>query len=192
MCEPREPQTSNNTPQRRLTSPITTMSSSKTSDIDPTNLSNYYFISDKEVSPSDFYVHPSIVICNDKKRVVHGRGMIVDQEIQAGDCLFVSPPTVTVDLNELKSRFLKEGNDDLEEIAISLLEDNMLRAIQNQQQTTINSFLALMGMPSSSTKPKFLTIDLLNGKDDREVWSNEELSTVKKSDLRNIILKNGE
>ena len=160
--------------------------------VDPENLANFYFGNGWKSSPSDFHVHPSIAICDNKKQVVHGRGMIVKQEIQAGECLFVSPPTVTIDSTELRSRFLKEGNENLEEIAISFLEDNMLTAIQNKQRAKINSFLALMGISSSSRKEKILTIDLLNGKDEKELWSDEELSAVTKSDMRNIILKNSE
>jgi hypothetical protein len=139
------------------------------------------------------YFHPSIAIRNDST-VLHGRGMVVTQGISAGECIFVTPPTLGVGMYKLKKRFLEDGMK-LEDVAIELLIDAMMEAITRRKQkenlcnAAINSFMALMG--ATAKQEKEVTVDLLNAKDDRDLWSEEELSNVTRTDLRNVILKNG-
>eukprot|EP00980_Cylindrotheca_fusiformis_P010862 scaffold2462_cov127-Cylindrotheca_fusiformis.AAC.19 len=185
------------------------MAFKKDKKIDPKNLSNLYF-SDNDYDSCCLYVHPSIAIQDDDPTVVvHGRGMVVTQDIPAGECLFVTRPTVGVGMDEIKKRFLetREAAMNLEDIAIELLIDSMEEAIARRQQkeeesemfsknaATINSFMTLMGSTPSTKQEqrKVTTLDVLNATDDRlDLWSDEELDNVTRKDLRNIILKNGE
>ena len=67
-----------------------------------------------------------------------------------------------------------------------------MEAVRRNEYATMNSFLALMGIPGSKEDEKDVNIDLLNGEDDGRIWSDEELNSVTKKHLRSIILKNGE
>ena len=77
--------------------------------------------------------------------------MIVTQDIAAGECLFVTPPTVGVEVGLLLP---KKDDDDttttFEDVAMELLVDSMMDAIRHKRKhdannSTINSFLSLMG-----------------------------------------------
>ena len=158
---------------------------------DSQNLSNLYFShDDSSLAIDDAYVHPGIVISNDEKQVIHGRGMIVERKINPGECLFITPPTVGLDLNALRARFLEVGDSNLEDVAMTMLEDNMMEVIQKREKASLNSFLPLMGSLLSK-EGKDVTIEILTANDEREVWSDEELSKINRKDIKNIILKNG-
>lgn len=170
--------------------------------LDPKNLSNIYFASDASIPSNEYYVHPSISIANTTtdqdehapatdERIAHGRGVMVQHEISAGECLFVSPPTVTVGFSDMKTRYLEEGRGRLEDAAMELLQENMMGAIEEQNHATMNSFLVLMG--SSITKKEEeinVTLDLLNAQVDTQIWSGEQLSKITETNMKNIILKN--
>lgn len=158
--------------------------------VDPKDLTNLFFSDDHKLFDG-FFVHPSITISKGKD-IVHGRGLIVNQDIQAGECLFVTPPTVGID--QLNSNFLEGENSSkkLEDVAMDLLQENMMEAVRRNEYATMNSFLVLMGIPGSKEDEKDVNIDLLNGEDDGRIWSDEELNSVTKKHLRSIILKNGE
>lgn len=169
------------------------------SKIDHTNLNNLLFNEESNQSSLElFYAHPSLCISNDQS-VIHGRGCRTSRDIRAGECLFVTPPTVGIE--QLKLKFLKEYGDPhasttLEKVAMDLLEENMMQAIRGNDHAIINSFMVLMGAEGISSfieeDAKYFSIDLLNGKHDGRIWSDEELACVTKKHLRNIILKNGE
>ena len=104
--------------------------------IDSQNLSNLYFRhDDSSLAIDDAYVHPGIVISNDEKQVIHGRGMIVERKINPGECLFITPPTVGLDLNALRARFLEVGDSNLEDVAMTMLEDNMMEVMPKFEET---------------------------------------------------------
>lgn len=159
--------------------------------IKPSNLTDLYFAGDDAVP--NVYVHPEICIQRDDG-VVHGRGMIVTKDIKAGECLFVTPPTVHVNRGKARQAF-KEAVEcgqrrDLEEIVMDLLVKNMMEAVKNNEHATINSFLALMGVPGSKEEAKDVSIDTLNGHENNKSWTDEEVKGVNEKHLRSIILKN--
>lgn len=185
--------------------------------IDPKDLSTFYFGSGNEKSSEgeeckrgnhdEFYVNPSIAIhtattvssSNVSKMIVHGRGMVATKDITAGECIFITPPTVGLDMDIIKSKFKEITNTmTLEDLAMEELIDNMMKDIEARQdgenETTtlnrrINSFLCLMG--STKENEKEVTIEILNGKEDSELWSAEELKDLSRQGMKNIILKNG-
>lgn len=163
--------------------------------VDSNNASNLYFQDPKSsiLQVLDSYVHPCITIRNDST-VVHGRGMVVTKDVSAGDCLFVTPPTVGFDVDQVKKTCLA-GEGKLEDIATGILINNMEDVIARRHQeeksptATMNSFMVLMG--STLKKEVEVTLDLLNARDSSDKWMEEELQNVTRKDLRNVILKNG-
>jgi hypothetical protein len=108
------------------------------------------------------YVSPSLKISTDPKLVAHGRGLVVVAPIQAGELLFVHPPTVKADVsqvlriykNKAGSRNDSENNNKdssssslLESIAETVLLKEMKRAVRGRKKEssarTAASFLAL-------------------------------------------------
>ena len=166
--------------------------------IDPTNLSSlYFYCQDHEELNAKLdeefvcYVNPNIRIENDKKNVVHGRGVVVTQDVKAGECLFVSSPVIGVRSEEARNAFLESAGSTLEETTMKLLQDKMMDAIRKQNNHgPINSFMALMGSQNGKQYTDTPSIDLLNGQDDSIVWSEEELNCMTPSNLKSIILKN--
>ena len=160
----------------------------------PANLCDLYFnVSElnKELG-DEFYVHSDVEVSTES--VCHGRGMIATQDIQAGTLLFVTPPTVYSNQGALQKLFTKnESNNslNLEEIAMDLLVDNMWNCIEQEKLSTVNSFLALMGVSNTKAEQKRVTIDTLNAKDNTEHHTQDDLKLISKQDLKNIILKNG-
>lgn len=133
--------------------------------MDPTNLTNIYFC-DKppttELWKNYTYVHPAVSI--NTHNVCHGRGMIATRDICAGECIFVTPPTVYVDARDVQREFLKRdlvsscSAVNLEEIAVEMLVENMWNRIVENDKGTINSFLVLMGSSSSGSGSSITTI----------------------------------
>lgn len=168
--------------------------------IDPKDLSTLYFGAkaeekelndDKDSNAEVFFVNPSIVVqtaTKDGNKVVHGRGILAVKDIAAGDCIFVTPPTVGVNIESIKSK-VRESDIALEELAMEDLIDQMMEDIQSRRIKKINSFLCLMG--STKDNGKEVTIDMLNGQDDTEVWSEEELQGLGRKEMKDTLLKNG-
>ena len=157
--------------------------------IDQKNLSDLLF-STKGLK-KEFYVNPGVTISQND--VVHGRGMIATKDIKAGECIFITPPTVYADQKEVLKNFKNKADSmGLESLAFNLLVDNMMEAIEKRDHAIINSFLVLMGSSNSNFDKSGVSLKRLNGNDDVIAWSDEVLKAITKEDLRSIILKNGE
>jgi hypothetical protein len=111
------------------------------------------------------YVSPSLKISTDPRLVAHGRGLVAAAPIQAGELLFVHPPTVKAEIsqvlriykNKAGSRNGSENNKDLssssssssllESIAETVLLKEMKRAVRGRKKESsarmAASFLAL-------------------------------------------------
>ena len=141
--------------------------------------------------------------------------MIATQDIQAGEYLFVTPPTVHANQQTVKDIYTagvgvigtgtgaEKQSKGVEDVAMDVLVQNMMEAIERKEFATVNSFLALMGVKASNASEEDVSMDRLNGKDydddnddtgTNKCWSeddDDDLKNVTKDDLRNIILKNG-
>jgi len=109
------------------------------------------------------YVSPSLSISDDPKLVAHGRGLIAKKPIQAGDLLFVHPPTVHAEISQVLRIYKNkasgatpsatDGTPDmpssslLESIAETVLLKEMKRAVRGRKKESsariAASFLAL-------------------------------------------------
>lgn len=162
---------------------------------DPSDLSPLYFAennSSKDGNVSVNYVSPSISIGIED--VAHGRGLIATKDIEEGELLFVTSPTISVDHNTAK-QILTEQNvpvSKLEEAIIDLLVENMYKCLQEDVTPILNSFLVLMGSSKSDVEKEIYSIQTLLGQNDDCLFSRNEVEGISKSHLKNIILKNGE
>lgn len=161
---------------------------------DPSDLSHLYFAENnisKDSNVSVNYVSPSISISTEQ--VAHGRGLIATKDIKEGELLFVTSPTISVDPNIAKQRMTEQNVpvSKLEEMIIDLLVENMHKCLQEHVSPNIlNSFLALMGSKFDVEK-EIYSIETLLGQNDDCIFSINEVQEVSKSDLKNVILKNG-
>ena len=103
--------------------------------------------------------------------VVHGRGLIATRDIKPGECLFVTPPTVSANINEVKRLWAGcNGKRSIEEIAEASLLKNMKRSIkQAGDKSVAASFMSLTTAHSVEDIPDLKqydgnTIDILLGK----------------------------
>jgi len=156
---------------------------------DPTDLSTCLFSSTIQDDPLEPYTNDALTVRS--KDTVHGRGIIATRNISKGECLFITPAVLFVD-HSIKNLFLDESNDDLknlEDVAINNLVDQMWDAIQNQENSILNSFLTLIG--SSIFRDDYdPDINTLLGKNNDTTWNKTELQQLKKEDLKQILLKN--
>lgn len=186
---------------------------------DPSNLANIYFCDQpppKELWKNYTYVHPAISIST--HNVCHGRGMVATKDIRPGECLFVTPPTVHADAQEIHKEFLKRelvgscSTVTLEDIAVEILADNMYTSMVENDKGTLNSILVLMGAGSGSgsgsdsgkkewTRDHFNWIQMtdistLLGNDDTDYWCRQQEQVlaieklVSRDDLKHILFKN--
>jgi hypothetical protein len=76
--------------------------------------------------------------------VVHGRGLIATRDIKPGECLFVTPPTVSADIGEVRRLWAGcNGKKSIEEIAEASLLKNMKRSVKANKKAVAASFMAL-------------------------------------------------
>ena len=161
---------------------------------DPSDLSPLYFAeknSLKDGNVSVNYVSPSISIGIED--VAHGRGLIATKDIEEGELLFVTSPTISVDHNAAKQMMTEQNVpvSKLEEAIIDLLIENMYKCLQEDVTPILNSFLALMGSKYDVEK-EIYSMETLLGQNGESIFSRIEVEGISKSHLKNIILKNGE
>ena len=103
--------------------------------------------------------------------VVHGRGLIATRDIKPGESLFVTPPTVSANIDEVKRLWAGcNGKRSIEEIAEASLLKNMKRSIkQAGDKSVAASFMSLTSAHSVEDIPDLKqydgsTIDILLGK----------------------------
>jgi hypothetical protein len=104
------------------------------------------------------YVSPSLRISNDPNLVAHGRGLVAAAPIEAGDLLFVHPPTVRAEISQVLRIYKNKANGNsnsslstttslLESIAETVLLKEMKRVVRGRKKETsarvAASFLAL-------------------------------------------------
>ena len=76
--------------------------------------------------------------------VVHGRGLIATRDIKPGECLFVTPPTVSASINEVQRLWSScNGKKSIEEIAEFSLLKSMKRSVKANDKAVAASFMAL-------------------------------------------------
>ncbi len=107
----------------------------------------------------------------------------------AGECLFVTSPTLHADQKTVFELWRKQSSMSVEEIAIELLTENMANAIKTTQYGAANSFLVLMGNSHVNGNID-VKIDTLLGKNE-EGFINDEFANLSKVDMKKIIFKNG-
>lgn len=92
----------------------------------PQDVSNILF-QKKTEGPRDVqsYVGPIevVVACNDYNGVAHGRGVVATRNIQAGELLFVTPPTVEAAVEDVYQRWLDRQTEENNPTSSSCLED---------------------------------------------------------------------
>mmetsp|Transcript_19533 Transcript_19533/g.48647 ORF Transcript_19533/g.48647 Transcript_19533/m.48647 type:complete len:520 (-) Transcript_19533:2413-3972(-) len=104
------------------------------------------------------YVSSSLVISSDPKMVAHGRGLVAKTPIQAGELLFVHPPTIHAEISQVLRVYKNKATGStreatpgasslLESIAETILLKEMKRAVRGRKKESnarmAASFLAL-------------------------------------------------
>jgi hypothetical protein len=126
-----------------------------------------------------------------------GRGMIAKEDLPAGTCLFVIPPTVAVSVDKVLEQWRNEGSAGthdaakLETVAEDILLEEMKSAIEkarNSDAAVANSFLVLEGYSSNTFLDTIPSLDCLLALDQTSPLLQEESSTVE--DLRHIVRRN--
>jgi hypothetical protein len=74
--------------------------------------------------------------------VVHGRGLIATRAICVGECLFVTPPTVSAPLKDVL-RLSHSTSTSLEQVAETILLKHMKRALRSKSRQQAASFMLL-------------------------------------------------
>eukprot|EP00977_Amphora_coffeiformis_P005943 scaffold1267_cov171-Amphora_coffeaeformis.AAC.19 len=162
--------------------------------VKPNDISNILF--QKKTDPVvsiEPYVGPVEISC-DGNKVSHGRGLIATRDIEAGELLFLTPPTVEAPLEKVyelwqdRHSSLTDGDRCLEECAEHVLLDAMQEACTNQPAVAA-SFLALVGSPlvdmQATTAPS-ITILLGQGNGDSII----DATAVTRDDCLKIVRAN--
>ena len=104
------------------------------------------------------YVSPSLAISSDPKMVAHGRGLVAKIPIQAGELLFVHPPTIHAEISQVLRIYKNKASGStreatsgasslLESIAETVLLKEMKRAVRGRKKKSsarmAASFMAL-------------------------------------------------
>jgi len=136
--------------------------------------------------------------------------MVATRDIVAGECIFVTPPTVYANPQDVRKEYLKRYDIDssvtLEDVAVEILVEKMWNSIVENDRGTFNSFLVLMGSSSiimrentndsarNSIDSQSLNISTLLGHDGEDYWGQDELLEKEKfasrDDLKKILFKN--
>jgi hypothetical protein len=197
---------------------------------DPSDLSGLLFSqgndndndndNDNEKGPNPYH-HPPYYVSDRVKiaPVAHGRGLVATREIPAGTCLWVTPPTVSVDVNEVYQAWNDNDSDSasslqsqsLEQVAEDCLLQAMRQALSTTSTTSTStstpryggvakSFLALVGRKGGTCTAEadheieIPSIDCLLGnastsKDDTDTCSSTT-TTITDDDLLQLIRRN--
>jgi hypothetical protein len=185
------------------------------------NLSSLLF---REASTNDanktakaYYTGPIRVVTHTTNpNVQHGRGVVATRDIQAGECLFVTPPVVTANVQQVTQLWKlkeKEGQVDgvggagagssesetklVEQLSEQVLVQEMERALRETPEKA-RSFLALMGASDSDGSGDNVTsMERLLGNDPESSADNEEKDVaavdptrISKEDLCQIVRRN--
>ena len=168
---------------------------------DPSNLSALFLQNKSSNVPlplqSYEYVGP-IRIATDGRSVTHGRGVVANRDITAGECLFVMNPVATADTEKVYTLWKEQAQQALsmtvEQAAEEVLVQEMLHQQASGYSAVVNSFRALMGDVDSKTVATIQTMpsmDCLLGKkkndDDVDVDSTTPLT---EQDCRQIVRRN--
>ena len=103
-----------------------------------------------------------------KSSVHHGRGLVAARDVAVGECLFVSSPTLSANVRQIRDCWKKRSLTEegvsmsLEGAAERTLVQAMKDALMQKNHTVANSFLALVG---ANTEDEDVSIDVLLGKD---------------------------
>jgi hypothetical protein len=148
------------------------MSSHDPHKIDPTDFSALYFAQGNSLDThhsldldTSVYIGPiQVGDASTQPSLIQGRGLITTRPVQAGECLFVTPPTVTASVTKVYVEWQqlhddaapRSGNEiddnntnDLERITEDVLVQAMLDAVQQEKWNIVSSYLALTGAPQS-------------------------------------------
>jgi hypothetical protein len=159
---------------------------------EPSDISALLFQSKDDDSKSTnqacYYVGP-VEITN--KTVVSGRGLIATRDIAAGECLFVTPATVSARVESVYQRWVSRHSHrgTLEEISEQVLVEQMKSLISNtDEQVTVESFMALMGATASNTI--CLSIEQLLGYGSDKATISFTINDISDNELLQIIRRN--
>jgi hypothetical protein len=141
---------------------------------------------------------------NTSNAVAHGRGVVATRNIEAGECLFVTPPVVTANVKDVtklwKERILSVGvgagsgsesseTKLVEQLSEQVLVQEMERVLQETPDTA-RSFLALMGASDSNGNDNIPSIECLLGKDNVATAVDVDPTGILQEDLRQIVRRN--
>jgi hypothetical protein len=160
---------------------------------DPSDISSLLFQKNDDHSNANtrtscYYVGP-VAITN--TAVVSGRGLIATRNIAAGECLFVTPATVSARVESVYARWVFRNRQPgtLEEISEQVLLEEMKSLISNaDEQATVESFMALMGAMASNTTS--VSIAQLLGRGSEEATTLFTINDISDDELLQIIRKN--
>jgi hypothetical protein len=116
--------------------------------------------------------------------VATGRGLVAARDIAAGECLFVTPPTLDATVEDIRNMHQSSSSESLEVIAEGVLLQTMKDALRSDgNRFAAASFLALVG--SSASDVTCLSMDRLLGKEATTV-----AESINDADLLQIIRRN--
>ena len=150
----------------------------------PSNLSNLLFAKTNIVNKKDAvvpYVSPKIQVSTSTQNntIIHGRGLIATQNIAAGECLFVIPPTFDVNVEDCKNQYLQEKKRyDFSSASVitveSIAESMLIQSIKESPPQLVGEVIRCLATASEAVKE-----DEDNTDDDDDDDSNK-----KSKDLR--------
>jgi hypothetical protein len=152
------------------------------------------------------YTGPTIRVVNNTKvsnSVAHGRGVVAARDIQAGECLFVTPPVVSANVKQVtklwKERILSVGVGGSESSETKLVEQLSEQVLVQEMECVVRekpdkarSFLALMGASDSNGKDDNIpSIERLLGNtkstDEEDVYADIDPTNTSQENLRQIV-----
>ena len=85
----------------------------------------------------------------DTNQVVQGRGLVATRDVAAGECLFITPPTVCAPVADI--RRILPSQRSLESITETVLLKNMKRSLRNADKSVAASFMLLTDGSNQAT-----------------------------------------
>lgn len=132
-----------------------------------------------------------------KLAVVHGRGVVATRNIQAGELLFATSPSIQANVDKVKELWKSRFNDDhsterrglLEACTEEVLVQAMLAEASND---VVASFMCLVGTSSSGTLdvPSLDVLNVQNGASIHHAGGKERSTPTTRDDLLRVIRHN--
>ena len=125
---------------------------------------------------------------------LHGRGVFATRDVEAGECLFCTLPTVSAPIHSVLRIFQSNPRIGLEQIAETILLKNMKRSLKCHDKRVAASIMLLTSdnkhIPNITFEPDMMS--LLTAETSPSIcwWENNDATKVSEEDLLHIIRRN--